>query len=104
MGEPYAGAEVDVLTDVPLGVSLGIGRQMVQYGEAEAGSAEEAVALEAAWTLFSEDVLTGWNLYDRRGLVPADASAFGRISPRFILYLLGLWADLMTPNAEEPDA
>jgi hypothetical protein len=101
MAEPYAGAEVEVLTDVPLGVTVGIGRSMVRYGEAEAGSAEEGVALQTAWTIFAGDVLTGWNLYDRQGMVPPDASAFGRVSPRFITQLLGLWADLMMPNAEE---
>lgn len=100
MDDPYAGAEVDVLTDVPLGVSVGIGRSMVAYAAADAGSDEEATALRVAWTLFGEDVLTGWNLFDRRGVVPADASAFGRVSPRFVVALLGQWVDLMT---EAPD-
>mgnify|MGYP001608948405 CR=1 FL=1 len=95
---PYAGAELDVLTDVPLGISAGIGLWMTRYAEAEAGSAEEATALQSAWTLFAGGVLVGWNLHDRRGVVPADASAFSRISPRFIVQVLGLWADLMTPE------
>jgi hypothetical protein len=103
MGEPYVGAEVDVRTDVPLGVSVGIGRSMVRYGEAAAGSDEETVALRVAWTLFADDVLTGWNLYDRQGVLPSDASAFGRVSPRFITQLLGLWVDLMIPEASDAE-
>ncbi len=98
---PYAGAELDVLTDVPLGISAGIGLWMTRYAEAEAGSAEEATALQSAWMLFAGGVLVAWNLHDRRGVVSADASAFSRISPRFIVHVLGLWADLMTP--EVPD-
>lgn len=99
---PYTGAEVDVLTDVPLGVSAGIGRHMARFGMAAAGSTEEADALLAAWTMFAGEVLTAWNLYDRHGLVPPDASAFERLSPRFITSLLGLWADVMTRPVEEP--
>jgi hypothetical protein len=95
---PYTGVEVEVLTDLPLGVTVGIGRAMTVFGQAEAGSAEETVALQTAWTIFASDVLVGWNLYDRQGVVPPDASAFGRVSPRFITQLLTLWADLMTPE------
>ena len=93
---PYAGAEAEVLTDLPLGVTVGIGRAMTR---AEAGSAEESVALQTAWTIFASDVLTGWNLYDRQGVIPPDPSAYGRVSPRFIVQLLTLWADLLTPEA-----
>ena len=100
MGEPYAGVEVGVLTDVPLVTLVGIGRSMVRYGEAAAGSDDEIHALRVAWALFADDVLTGWNLYDRRGAVPPDASAFGRLSPRLMVALLGQWADMMT---EVPD-
>ena len=97
---PYTGAEVELLTDLPLGVTVGIVRAMTAFGQAEAGSAEETVALQTAWTLFASDVLVRWNLHDRHGVVPPDASAFGRVSPRFVTHLLGLWADLMTTPSE----
>lgn len=102
LDDPYGGAVVDVLTDVPLGVSAGVGVWMVRYAAAEAGSAEEATAIEAAWTLFADGVLAGWNLHDRTGSIPMDASAFWRVSPRFIVTLLNAWADLMTGGVTSP--
>jgi hypothetical protein len=98
LGEPYSGAEVAVLTDVPLGVAAAVGRLVAEFSAAEAGSLDEGKALHAAWTVFADAVLVGWNLHDRRGVIPADASAFARVSPRFIVAVLGSWADLMLPK------
>ncbi len=98
---PYAGAQMTVLTDVPLDVGVGIGALMTRFADAEAGSPEEATALSAAWTLFAGGVLVEWNLLDRYGAVPIDASAFRRLPPRLIVQVLGRWADLMVPKAEE---
>lgn len=97
---PYRGAEIIVLTDVPLGVATDLGAAVADCAEAPAGSKEEANALLSAWTIFTSDVLVGWNLYDRRGAIPPTYAAIARVSPRFILTVLGLWADLMTAEAD----
>lgn len=96
---PYRGAVVTVLTDVPYGVPAALGRAVAEYAEASAGSEEEVRALRLAWTVFTSEVLTGWNLHDKLGAVPATYAAIARVSPRFIVHVLGLWADLMTGEA-----
>ena len=96
---PYQGAVVVVRTDVPYGVAAALGQAVAAYAEAPAGSAEEAAALRQAWTVFTSEVLTGWNLHDKLGAVPATYAAIARVSPRFIVLILGLWADLMTGEA-----
>lgn len=99
LGDPYAGAEITVLTDVPVGVTASIARAMVAFAAAEPGP-DESTTLRAAWTTFADEVLVGWNLHDRRGAIPADATAYARLSVRFLTTLLGRWADLMTGGTD----
>ena len=96
---PYQGAEITVLTDLPLGVAADLGAAVTACAEAPAGSREEAKALRDAWTIFTSEILAGWNIHDRRGEIPPTYAAIARVSPRFILLVLGLWADLMTGEA-----
>ena len=102
LGDAYLGAEVTVLTDVPLVVSQDIGRFVALFGQAVDQSRPDiqVKALRAAWTLFTVDVGVGWNVHDHRGRVPLD-EAFGRVPDGLLVHVLSLWADAMTGDLPE---
>jgi len=92
--EDYAGAEVRVQLDFPIGEFI-----ILQKLQADPESIEELCK-------FLEGVLIDWNLEDDRGPIPATIEGIKRIPPIFIGRLCGELIKAMRPSvpleAESP--
>lgn len=85
----YAGAEVVVRLDVPLGMFFDLAELK------ESDPAEVRTALLD----FSRDVLREWNIEDAAGeIVPVKPDGMLRVSTEFAMLIMEVWAEAMTKS------
>mgnify|MGYP001563947274 CR=1 FL=1 len=90
----YAGAEVVVKLDVPLGAVLWFLDQQDAADSMPEGAAQSA----ALWRLrqqFVELFLDSWNLLDNGAPIPATVKGLEAVTPVFIGLLIGKWSEVV---------
>lgn len=77
----YEGAQVEVLRDLPLGDWLRI-RKLGTEADEEG---------RAAWTIFCEKALIGWNLEDDQGPIPPTIESLERVPALLVRDIIEAW-------------
>lgn len=87
---PYAGAEIDVITNVPYAVLRDVDDLFAEWRQAETRKDQQPI-YERLCGLWAGECLAGWNLADRKGPIPADGDGMLRLPPSAAWAVMWEW-------------